>query len=93
VALSILIVDDHDGFRALARAMLQAGGFEVVGEAADGEAAGHSNGAICARLYLSPKTVETHVRQIFLKLGLREAPEYHRRVVAVLRFLRAAPPS
>jgi DNA-binding NarL/FixJ family response regulator len=31
-----LIVDDHDGFRSFARALLQAEGFEVVGEAADG---------------------------------------------------------
>ncbi|HSF27260.1 MAG TPA: response regulator [Actinomycetes bacterium] len=35
----ILIVDDHDGFRAVARAMLQAEGFEVVGEASDGGSA------------------------------------------------------
>jgi DNA-binding NarL/FixJ family response regulator len=32
----VLIVDDHAGFRALARGLLQEGGFEVVGEAADG---------------------------------------------------------
>jgi DNA-binding NarL/FixJ family response regulator len=35
----ILIVDDHPGFRASARRMLEAGGFEVVGEAGDGTAA------------------------------------------------------
>jgi DNA-binding NarL/FixJ family response regulator len=35
----ILIVDDHPGFRASARRMLEAGGFEVVGEADDGAAA------------------------------------------------------
>ena len=35
----ILIVDDHPGFRASARRMLEAGGFEVVGEAEDGSAA------------------------------------------------------
>jgi DNA-binding NarL/FixJ family response regulator len=52
-------------------------------------AEGYANAAICERLYLSPKTVETHVRQIFLKLGLREAPEQHRRVSAVLAFLRS----
>ncbi len=52
-------------------------------------AEGYANAAICERLYLSPKTVETHVRQIFLKLDLREAPEQHRRVSAVLAFLRS----
>jgi DNA-binding NarL/FixJ family response regulator len=35
----VLIVDDHDGFRAGARALLEADGFEVLGEAADGESA------------------------------------------------------
>jgi DNA-binding NarL/FixJ family response regulator len=36
---TLLIVDDHPGFRSLARKLLTAGGFEVVGEAADGHAA------------------------------------------------------
>jgi DNA-binding NarL/FixJ family response regulator len=36
---TVLIVDDHAGFRASARALLEAEGFDVVGEAADGEAA------------------------------------------------------
>jgi DNA-binding NarL/FixJ family response regulator len=36
---TLLIVDDHPGFRSLARRLLEAGGFEVVGEAADGHAA------------------------------------------------------
>jgi DNA-binding NarL/FixJ family response regulator len=36
---SVLIVDDHPGFRASARRMLEAGGYRVVGEAADGGAA------------------------------------------------------
>ncbi|HEY7454849.1 MAG TPA: response regulator transcription factor [Thermoleophilaceae bacterium] len=52
-------------------------------------AEGHSNDGIGERLFLSPRTVETHIRQIFLKLGLRDAPAYHRRVVAVLTFLRS----
>jgi DNA-binding NarL/FixJ family response regulator len=39
VPSTVLIVDDHDGFRAGARALLEADGFEVLGEAADGEAA------------------------------------------------------
>jgi DNA-binding NarL/FixJ family response regulator len=36
---TLLIVDDHAAFRSLARRLLTAGGFEVVGEAADGHAA------------------------------------------------------
>jgi DNA-binding NarL/FixJ family response regulator len=36
---TLLIVDDHAGFRSLARRLLGSGGFEVVGEAADGRAA------------------------------------------------------
>ena len=40
-------------------------------------------------LFLSPKTIETHIRQIFQKLELKESPESHRRVLAVLTVLRA----
>jgi DNA-binding NarL/FixJ family response regulator len=52
-------------------------------------AEGHSNDGICRRLSLSPRTVETHVRHILLKLDIGEAPDYHRRVLAVLAYLRA----
>jgi DNA-binding NarL/FixJ family response regulator len=52
-------------------------------------AEGRSNKAICARLFLSPKTVEAHVRHVFRKLGLDEAADDHRRVLAVLAFLRS----
>jgi DNA-binding NarL/FixJ family response regulator len=51
-------------------------------------AEGHSNEGICKKLFLSPKTVETHVRHILGKLGIGDTPDYHRRVLAVLAFLR-----
>jgi len=57
---------------------------EVLGLMAEG----HSNDGICRKLVLSPKTVETHVRHILLKLGIGETGEYHRRVLAVLAYLR-----
>lgn len=52
-------------------------------------AEGRSNQAIAALLVLSPKTVEAHVGRVFAKLGLDEGPDYHRRVLAVLAFLRS----
>jgi DNA-binding NarL/FixJ family response regulator len=52
-------------------------------------AEGRSNRGICEKLFLSPKTVETHVNSIFTKLGLPPAAEGHRRVLAVLAFLRS----
>jgi DNA-binding NarL/FixJ family response regulator len=52
-------------------------------------AEGLSNRGICERLVLSPKTIETHISNIFLKLGIRDATDDHRRVRAVLTFLRA----
>jgi DNA-binding NarL/FixJ family response regulator len=51
-------------------------------------AEGRSNNAIAAQLYMSPKTVETHVGSLFAKLGLLPAAEDHRRVLAVLTYLR-----
>jgi DNA-binding NarL/FixJ family response regulator len=51
-------------------------------------AEGHSNEGICRKLFLSPKTVETHVRHILLKLDIGETSAYHRRVLAVLAYLR-----
>jgi serine/threonine-protein kinase len=52
-------------------------------------AEGRSNRSIAEMLVLSPKTVEAHVGRVFSKLGLGETPDYHRRVLAVLAFLRA----
>jgi DNA-binding NarL/FixJ family response regulator len=51
-------------------------------------AEGRTNRAIGQALFLSAKTVEAHVRQIFQKLDLRPSPDDHRRVLAVLALLR-----
>jgi DNA-binding NarL/FixJ family response regulator len=52
-------------------------------------AEGRSNKGICERLYLSPKTVEGHVKHIFQKLDVAESDDDHRRVLAVIAYLRA----
>lgn len=51
-------------------------------------AEGRSNAGMCERFVLSPRTVETHVRTIFQKLDLVATPDDHRRVLAVLAYLR-----
>ncbi len=51
-------------------------------------AEGRSNKAIGTQLHLADRTVEAHITQIFLKLGVDSSPDSHRRVLAVLTFLR-----
>jgi serine/threonine-protein kinase len=51
-------------------------------------AEGRTNTAIAAELIVGPKTVETHVSNVFAKLGLLEEAGRNRRVLAVRTFLR-----
>lgn len=69
---------------------------DLVGELSDRErevlrlmAQGRSNSAIGALMHLSEKTVEGYVRTIFMKLQLEPAENDHRRVLAVVTYLRA----
>lgn len=52
-------------------------------------AEGRSNRAIGERLFLSPKTVEAHISNIFSKLGIEDTPDDNRRILSVLAYLRA----
>jgi DNA-binding NarL/FixJ family response regulator len=52
-------------------------------------AEGRSNHAIAEQMVVTERAVEKHVTSIFSKLGLPPAPEDHRRVLAVLTFLRS----
>ena len=58
-------------------------------------AEGKNNAAIAASLYLTERAIEKHINSLFHKLGLSEEPNVHRRVMAVLTFLREGegPPS
>ena len=53
-------------------------------------AEGRSNDAIAKELRISPKTLETHISTIYSKLGLEPSAGEHRRVVAVLDYLRSS---
>jgi DNA-binding NarL/FixJ family response regulator len=59
---------------------------EVLGLVAEGR----SNSAVASRLFMTERTVETHVRHIFTKLGLYHSDDDHRRVLAVLAYLRSS---
>jgi DNA-binding NarL/FixJ family response regulator len=58
---------------------------EVLGLMAEGR----SNAGIAEQLVVTERAVEKHVSSIFAKLGLAPAPEDHRRVLAVLAYLRS----
>jgi DNA-binding NarL/FixJ family response regulator len=57
---------------------------EVLGEMAQGK----NNAAIAKTLFLTERAVEKHINSLFHKLDLTEEPDVHRRVMAVLAFLR-----
>jgi DNA-binding CsgD family transcriptional regulator len=50
---------------------------------------GCSNAAIAQRLWITPKTLESHVGRIFAKLGLPPTVDLNRRVLAALAYDRA----
>jgi DNA-binding NarL/FixJ family response regulator len=55
-------------------------------------AEGLTNQAIARRLVLTERTVEGHVRSVLMKLDLPVSDDAHRRVLAVITYLRAAEP-
>src|ERR687891_435364 len=57
---------------------------EVLGLMAEGR----NNAAVAASLFLTERAVEKHINSLFHKLGLSDEPNVHRRVMAVLTFLR-----
>ena len=57
---------------------------EVLGLMAEGK----NNAGIARSLFLTDRAIEKHINSLFHKLGLSEEPDIHRRVMAVLTFLR-----
>lgn len=55
-------------------------------------AEGRNNAAIASSLYVTERAIEKHINSLFHKLGLSEEPNVHRRVMAVLAFLREGGP-
>ena len=55
-------------------------------------AEGRSNRGIADALVVTERTVEAHIKQIFMKLDLDVGPDTHRRVLAVLAYLRGGHP-
>jgi len=89
------VIDPTIVSRLLRRASHVVTGFEALTEREREVLAlmaeGRSNGAISEKLFLSKKTVEAHVRSIFVKLDLAVSPDDDRRVLAVLTMLRSMP--
>jgi DNA-binding NarL/FixJ family response regulator len=80
------LVDRPRGDKKNVVAALSARELEVLGLMAEGR----SNNGIAGQLYVTPKAVEKHIANIFIKLGLHlDTAAHHRRVLAVLTYLRS----
>jgi DNA-binding NarL/FixJ family response regulator len=94
VASGGCVIDPHVVSRLLGRPRL-ASGLDRLSERERAVLAlmaeGRSNHSIAERLFMSEKTVESHVRAIFTKLDLSPSGDDHRRVLAVVQYLRAGP--